>query len=98
MRKIRAEVGVVFQYPEHQLFEETVEADIAFGPKKNLGLSEEEVKNRVIEAAKSVGLSEKLYKKSPFELSGGQKRRASHCRSFGNAPEGACARRAHGRT
>lgn len=76
MRKIRAEVGVVFQYPEHQLFEETVEADIAFGP-KNLGLSEDEVKNRVIEAAKSVGLSEKLYKKSPFELSGGQKRRTA---------------------
>ena len=76
LREIRRRVGLVFQYPEHQLFEETVEKDIAFGP-KNLGLSDEEVKERVINAAKMVGLKEKYLNKSPFELSGGQKRRAA---------------------
>ena len=76
LREIRRRVGLVFQYPEHQLFEETVEKDIAFGP-KNLGLSDEEVKERVISAAKMVGLKEKYLQKSPFELSGGQKRRAA---------------------
>ena len=76
LREIRRRVGLVFQYPEHQLFEETVEKDIAFGP-KNLGLSDEEIKERVINAAKMVGLDEKYLQKSPFELSGGQKRRAA---------------------
>jgi len=70
------EVGLVFQYPEHQLFELTVAKDIAFGP-KNLGLPPEEVERRVREAAALVGLKEKYMEKSPFELSGGQKRRGA---------------------
>lgn len=70
------EVGLVFQYPEHQLFELTVAKDIAFGP-KNLGLPLEEVEQRVKEAAALVGLKEKYMEKSPFELSGGQKRRVA---------------------
>ena len=74
LRKTRFRVGLVFQYPEYQLFEETVYKDIAFGP-KNMGLSEEEVDRRVREAAGFVGLSEKTLNKSPFELSGGEKRR-----------------------
>ncbi len=76
LRQIRFDVGLVFQYPEYQLFEETVYRDIAFGP-KNMGLSEEEIKERVHEAIKLVGLSEKVLEKSPFELSGGQKRRVA---------------------
>lgn len=76
LRIIRKNVGLVFQYPEHQLFEETVYKDIAFGP-KNMGLSEEEVDKRVMEAANMVGFPEKSLQKSPFELSGGQKRRAA---------------------
>ena len=76
LMSIRKNVGLVFQYPEHQLFEETVYKDIAFGP-KNMGLSETEIKERVAEAAQIVGLSEELLEKSPFELSGGQKRRAA---------------------
>lgn len=76
LRKIHQSVGIVFQYPEHQLFEETVEKDIAFGP-VNMGLSEEEVKERILRAANLVGLKEKHLKKSPFDLSGGQKRRAA---------------------
>ena len=76
MRRIRFKVGLVFQYPEYQLFEETVEKDIAFGP-KNMGLSEDEIRARVKEAARFVGLREEHLKKSPFELSGGQKRRAA---------------------
>ncbi len=76
LMSVRKNVGLVFQYPEHQLFEETVYKDIAFGP-KNMGLSEEEIKERVFEAAQMVGLSEDLLEKSPFELSGGQKRRAA---------------------
>ena len=75
-RSIRAKVGLVFQYPEYQLFEETVYQDIAFGP-KNMGLSEEEVDRRVMRAAGFVGLTERRLKKSPFDLSGGQKRRAA---------------------
>lgn len=70
------EVGLVFQYPEHQLFELTVAKDIAFGP-KNLGLPPEEIEQRVKEAAALVGLKEKYMEKSPFELSGGQKRRVA---------------------
>ena len=76
LREIHRRVGLVFQYPEHQLFEETVEKDIAFGP-KNLGLPDEEIRERVISAAKMVGLKEKYLQKSPFDLSGGQKRRAA---------------------
>ncbi len=75
-RSIRAKVGLVFQYPEYQLFEETVYKDIAFGP-KNMGLSEEEIDRRVMRAAGFVGLTERRLKKSPFDLSGGQKRRAA---------------------
>lgn len=74
---IRKRVGVVFQYPEYQLFEETVEKDIAFGP-LNLGLDENEINSRVKSSMEAVGLSYKEYKdKSPFELSGGQKRRVA---------------------
>ncbi|MCM0649426.1 energy-coupling factor transporter ATPase [Clostridium swellfunianum] len=74
---IRKKVGLVFQYPEYQLFEETIEKDIAFGP-KNLGLSDEEIDNRVKRAMKMVGLDYETYKnKSPFDLSGGQKRRVA---------------------
>ncbi len=76
IRKVRFKVGLVFQYPEYQLFEETVEKDIAFGP-TNMGLSEEEIKERVKRAAKFVSLSDDLLKKSPFDLSGGEKRRAA---------------------
>jgi len=75
--KVRQKVGLVFQYPEHQLFEETVYKDIAFGP-SNLGLSEDEIYNRVKTAMELVGLDfEKLKDRSPFELSGGQKRRVA---------------------
>ncbi|MBM7869632.1 energy-coupling factor transport system ATP-binding protein [Clostridium pascui] len=74
---IRKRVGLVFQYPEYQLFEETIEKDIAFGP-KNLGLNDEEVVKRVKRAMNIVGLDYETYKdKSPFELSGGQKRRVA---------------------
>ena len=75
-RQIRYHVGLVFQYPEYQLFEETVFRDIAFGP-KNMGLDEAEVDKRVHEAAEFVGLDEALLERSPFELSGGQKRRVA---------------------
>lgn len=75
--EIRKKVGLVFQYPEYQLFEETVEKDVAFGP-KNLGLSDEEVNSRVRRAIELVGLDfEEFRSKSPFELSGGQKRRVA---------------------
>lgn len=73
---IRKKVGLVFQYPEYQLFEETVERDIAFGP-RNLGLSDDEVHERTRLAAAQAGLCEKYMSRSPFELSGGQKRRAA---------------------
>ena len=75
-KKIRRLVGIVFQYPEHQLFEETVESDIAFGP-KNFGLSDAEISARVKEAMRQVGLDAALKKVSPFELSGGQRRRVA---------------------
>lgn len=75
-RSLRFKAGIVFQYPEYQLFEETVEKDIAFGP-KNMGLCEEEIKTRVINAVKSVGLSLDILNKSPFEISGGQTRRVA---------------------
>jgi len=76
LKELRCEVGLVFQYPEYQIFEETVFKDIAFGP-KNIGLSEEEIRQRVYKAAESVGLSPELLDKSPFNLSGGQKRRVA---------------------
>ncbi len=75
-REIRFKVGLVFQYPEHQLFEETVYQDISFGP-KNMGLSEEEIRARVERAAQFVGITDAELQKSPFDLSGGQKRRAA---------------------
>ncbi len=75
-RKYRFQIGMVFQYPEYQLFDETVAKDIAFGP-RNMGLDEDEIKNRVIEAADLVGLKRTLLEKSPFDLSGGEKRRAA---------------------
>lgn len=75
-KALRSQVGLVFQYPEHQLFEVDVMTDVCFGP-KNLGLSPEECKERALEALRLVGLKEKYYKSSPFELSGGQKRRAA---------------------
>ncbi len=76
IRQVRFKVGLVFQYPEYQLFEETVAKDIAFGP-KNMGLPEDEVEKRVQKAARFVGLREELMEASPFELSGGEKRRAA---------------------
>ncbi len=76
IRDVRFRVGMVFQYPEHQLFEDTIYKDIAFGP-RNMGLSEEEIAARVRQAAAYVGLSEELLDKSPFDLSGGEKRRAA---------------------
>jgi len=76
MRELRNQVGMVFQYPEHQLFEVDVLSDVCFGP-KNQGCSEEEAKQRAREALKLVGLKEKYYERSPFDLSGGQKRRAA---------------------
>ena len=76
LKQVRFTVGMVFQYPEYQLFEETVFADIAFGP-RNRKLEEEEIKQRVYEAADAVGVAPELMEKSPFELSGGQKRRVA---------------------
>ena len=76
VRKCRFGVGLCFQYPEHQLFESTVFGDIAFGP-KNMGLSESEIKERVLESIKIVGLTEDYLDKSPFDLSGGEKRRVA---------------------
>ena len=76
LRELRSQVGLVFQYPEHQLFEMDVLADVCFGP-KNQGLSDEECKKRAYQALADVGLKEKYFTRSPFELSGGQKRRAA---------------------
>ncbi len=76
IRQYRFQVGLVFQYPEYQLFDETVEKDIGFGP-KNMGLSEEEIRERVLRAAEMVALPPHLLPKSPFDLSGGEKRRAA---------------------
>ena len=76
MKKLRSKVGLVFQYPEHQLFEIDVFTDVCFGP-KNLGLDKEEVKRRATDALWKVGLGEDFFYQSPFELSGGQKRRAA---------------------
>ncbi len=76
IRNVRFQVGLVFQYPEYQLFEETVLKDIMFGP-KNMGLSDDEARARAYEAARFTDLKEELLEKSPFELSGGEKRRAA---------------------
>lgn len=76
IQKIAFKVGLVFQYPEYQLFEETVAKDIAFGP-KNMGLSKDEIEERVLESIRMVGLSEEILSQSPFDLSGGQKRRVA---------------------
>ena len=76
IRAVRFQVGMVFQYPEYQLFEETVIKDIMFGP-KNMGLSDQDARERALEAARFTGLKTELLEKSPFELSGGEKRRAA---------------------
>lgn len=76
LKNLRSKVGLSFQYPEHQLFEETVLADTCFGP-KNLGLSKDEIESRALKALELVGIQKELLLKSPFELSGGQKRRVA---------------------
>ncbi len=86
IRKIRQKVGLLFQYPEHQLFEETVFRDIAFGPRR-MNLAEDEVKRRVLKAAEIVGLQTDDLERSPFELSGGQKRRAAIAGVLAMEPE-----------
>ena len=87
LKRLRGTVGMVMQYPEYQLFDETVEKDVSFGP-KNLGLSEEEIKGRVREAIGLVGLSyEEVKDRSPFELSGGQKRRIAIAGVIAMKPE-----------
>lgn len=86
IKKIRFRVGLVMQYPEYQLFEETVRADIAFGP-KNMGLDAEEIEKRIHESARFVGLDESALDKSPFDLSGGQKRRAAIAGVMAMRPE-----------
>ena len=86
MKELRSHVGLVFQYPEHQLFEVDVFSDVCFGP-KNLGLSQEDVEARAREALTLVGLDESFYKQSPFELSGGQKRRAAIAGVLAMKPE-----------
>jgi energy-coupling factor transport system ATP-binding protein len=85
-KQVRFKVGLVFQYPEYQLFEETAYQDIAFGP-KNMKLSEKEIDERVREAAEFVGLPENILQKSPFELSGGQKRRVAIAGVIAMRPE-----------
>ncbi|MBR2594245.1 MAG: energy-coupling factor transporter ATPase [Firmicutes bacterium] len=86
LKHFRTKIGLVFQYPEYQLFETTVFADVAFGP-KNMGLSEEEIESRVKEALTIVGIDESVYESSPFELSGGQKRRAAIAGVLAMKPE-----------
>ena len=86
MKELRSKVGLVFQYPEHQLFEVDVFSDVCFGP-KNQGLSQQEIENRAAEALRLVGLDESFYKQSPFELSGGQKRRVAIAGVLAMKPE-----------
>ncbi|MGN0620475.1 MAG: energy-coupling factor transporter ATPase [Porcipelethomonas sp.] len=86
IKQVRFRVGLVFQYPEYQIFEDTVYKDIAFGP-KNMGLSENEIDGRVRRTAAAVGLDEEVLKKSPFELSGGQKRRVAIAGVMAMEPE-----------
>lgn len=85
-RELRSKVGLVFQYPEHQLFEVDVFSDVCFGP-KNLGLAKAEVEKRARDALRRVGIPEELYKQSPFELSGGQKRRVAIAGVLAMLPE-----------
>lgn len=85
-RKARFQVGLVFQYPEHQLFEETIEADVSFGP-RNMGLEPEEVHRRVVESLAACGMGEDMLPKSPFDLSGGQKRRVALAGVLAMEPE-----------
>lgn len=86
IRSVRFRVGLVFQYPEYQLFEADIFTDVCFGP-KNLGLPQEEVEKRARHALKLVGMDEKFYKQSPFELSGGQKRRVAIAGVLAMRPE-----------
>ena len=86
IRKICSKVGLVFQYPEYQLFEETVFADIAFGP-KNMGLSGDELTRQVEEICRLIGIKEEYYSKSPFDLSGGEKRRVAIAGVMAMKPE-----------
>ena len=86
MKKLRSNVGLVFQYPEHQLFEIDVFTDACFGP-KNLGLEQDEIERRARKALQMVGLPEELYQQSPFELSGGQKRRVAIAGVLAMQPE-----------
>ena len=86
MRRLRSKVGLVFQYPEHQLFEVDVLSDVCFGP-KNQGLSQEEAEKRAREALRMVGISEEYEKQSPFDLSGGQKRRVALAGVLAMEPE-----------
>lgn len=86
MKELRSKVGLVFQYPEHQLFEATVFEDVCFGP-KNLGLSKKEVELRAYQALKQVGLDDDLFYQSPFDLSGGQKRRVAIAGVLAMKPE-----------
>jgi energy-coupling factor transport system ATP-binding protein len=86
LKELRGKVGLSFQYPEHQLFEVTVFEDVCFGP-KNLGLSKEEIESRAKEALELVDLGEEFYEKSPFELSGGQKRRVAIAGILAMKPE-----------
>jgi len=83
---VRFKIGLVFQYPEYQLFEETVYKDVAFGP-KNMGLSVEEIDRRVREAIRFAGLEEQVLERSPFDLSGGQKRRVAIAGVIAMEPE-----------
>mgnify|MGYP000797616133 CR=1 FL=1 len=86
MKELRSKVGLVFQYPEHQLFETDVFTDVCFGP-RNLGLSREETESRAKHALKLVGLDESFYRQSPFELSGGQKQRLCIARALLKRPK-----------
>lgn len=86
MKKVRFHIGLVFQYPEYQLFEETVFKDIAFGP-KNMGLTGEQLKNQVVETCDIVGISSDKFDKSPFDLSGGEKRRVAIAGVMAMRPE-----------
>lgn len=86
IRKIRSKVGLVFQYPEYQLFEETVYEDIAFGP-KNMGLKGEELDTRIREICKIIGIKDEYFEKSPFDLSGGEKRRVAIAGVMAMRPE-----------
>ena len=86
IRKIRSKVGLVFQYPEYQLFEETVFKDVAFGP-SNMGLSGDELNTRVLDTCRLVGIRDEYLEKSPFDLSGGEKRRVAIAGVMAMRPE-----------